>query len=230
MASAPQNKHRKSIQQLQDRTKDLLARIASQEADNASLQKTKAATAAKLRNAHTTLTTTSTSLTSLTVSYAKRLEEKNRLISDNADLELTNSDFRNTIAAQLRTISENETQIRDLQKENRDLMDRLGMLEREMAALKPRVEQLDAEDRTRMRQPRGDQPPQWRSARSTYTGRGGGYRSQYENTRERGNLARAREEDRGSLRTRSRVGGYDRNNANRPPRSASPREGGDGGK
>ncbi|KAF2852924.1 hypothetical protein T440DRAFT_497423 [Plenodomus tracheiphilus IPT5] len=194
LREASQDDRRQSIQQLKDRTQDLLARIALQEADNARLQQTNAAAKANLRDSHTRLTTTTTALTALTVSYARRLDEKNSLIADNADVEQTNATLRNTIADQLRIIRDKEAQVLDLRKENRELHG------------------TDSQSR---------HPP---VGRVTYMGRGEAYRPHYDHGRDGRGFASAREEERGSDWRRGRAGGYERGDAFRPARSASPSE------
>ncbi|KAH9871573.1 hypothetical protein J1614_005828, partial [Plenodomus biglobosus] len=202
---ASSHEHCHSVQQLQDRTKDLLNRIALQEADNAKLQKTKAATKDELRNTHARLNKATTSLATLTVSYAKRLDEKHDFMSQNADLELTNSTCRDTIAARLRIISDNETQIQGLQKENRELMSRLDTLASEMVTLKQRLDQFEVGEIQETRHGDDRQQRHQRAGRGEYMGRGEAYRPRYGGAINRGRSLSARGEERGRSRKRSKA-------------------------
>ncbi|KAI4648410.1 uncharacterized protein J4E79_010032 [Alternaria viburni] len=134
------------------RVPELLARIADQEADNARLQQEKTAAKKMSSDHHTRLTQATKSLGDLTVSYSKRLEEKDALLSENVAIEERDTLTKKEIAKSTREISdmtikiqEMETQIQAYEVENSELQDRVTTLETEAHSLQCHVQDLEFE-------------------------------------------------------------------------------------
>ena len=132
------------------RVPELLARIADQEADNARLQQEKMAAKKMSSDYHTRLTQATKSLGDLTVSYSKRLEEKDALLIENVAIEQRDTLMRKETAKSARDISdmtskilEMEAQIQAYEVENKDLQDRVTALETEAHNLQCHVQDLE---------------------------------------------------------------------------------------
>jgi len=134
------------------RVPELLARIADQEADNARLQQEKTTAKKMASDYHIRLTQATKSLGDLTVSYSKRLEEKDTLLSENVAIEQRDTLMRKETAKSARDISdmtskvqEMEAQIQAYEVENKDLQDRVTTLETEAHSLQCHVQDLEFE-------------------------------------------------------------------------------------
>ncbi|KAI4917721.1 hypothetical protein J4E85_009813 [Alternaria conjuncta] len=134
------------------RVSELLVRIADQEADNARLQQEKTAAKKMSSDYHIRLTQATKSLGDLTVSYSKRLEEKDALLNENVAIEQRDTLIRKDTAKSAREISdmtskiqEMEAQIQAYEVENKDLQDRVTTLETEAHSLQCHVQDLEFE-------------------------------------------------------------------------------------
>ncbi|KAI4698301.1 uncharacterized protein J4E84_001437 [Alternaria hordeiaustralica] len=134
------------------RVSELLVRIADQEADNARLQQEKTAAKKMSSDYHIRLTQATKSLGDLTVSYSKRLEEKDALLNENVAIEQRDTLMRKDTAKSAREISdmtskiqEMEAQIQAYEVENKDLQNRVTTLETEAHSLQCHVQDLEFE-------------------------------------------------------------------------------------
>jgi len=134
------------------RVPELLVRIADQEADNARLQQEKTAAKKMASDYHTRLTQATKSLGILTVSYSKRLEEKDVLLSENVANEQRDTLMRKETAKSAREISDMtskiqkmKAQIQAYEVENSELQGRVTALETEAHNLQCHVQDLEFE-------------------------------------------------------------------------------------
>lgn len=134
------------------RVPELIVRIADQEAENARLQQEKTAAKKMASDYHDRLTQATKSLGDLTVSYSKRLEEKNAVLSENAAIEQRQTLMKKDTARSAREISdmtmkiqEMEAQIQAYEDENTELQCRVTTLETEAHRLQCHIHNLEFE-------------------------------------------------------------------------------------
>jgi septal ring factor EnvC (AmiA/AmiB activator) len=102
------------------------------------------------RDFHGRLTQATQSLTDLTVSYAKRVEEKNAVLNNNVAIEQRQTQMTKQAAKAARDISdmttkiqEMEAQIRAYEIDNAELQDRVSILENESHTLQSQIHDLE---------------------------------------------------------------------------------------
>jgi len=122
----------------------LLARIAQLEADKVELQKATVKAKELARDSHSRYQDANGALANYTVSYAKRLREKDNLIDENTNMEKAQLGLNEQIARYARQVSDMINKAREMDNMNGELQKGIAQLVREKAALQRRVDELEA--------------------------------------------------------------------------------------
>ncbi|RMZ71496.1 hypothetical protein GMOD_00006616 [Pyrenophora seminiperda CCB06] len=185
MSSSPVNQVLTALEMSQqERISQLLERIASLEADKVELQKATIAAKTSAKDTHSRYETAVAGLADCADAYAKRLEEKTKVMNENINLEKVQLALNEQVARHAHQLSdmaraglEMVKRCQELEKMNCGLQQHNVQLEEEKAALQCRVDNLEAlrEERS-AGQAVGQYTPQRYSGGRGSGGRGSGGR------------------------------------------------------
>lgn len=147
----------------------LLARIAQLETDKVELQKATVTAKEVARNSHLRYKDANSALVDYTLSYDKRLDEKQNLMDVNTEMEKAQLALNKQIAESARQVSDMTIKDAEMKKKNGELQSRVEQLEREKAALQRRVDELEAVRREMSAAQDGGRTRRFFGGRESYT-------------------------------------------------------------
>lgn len=222
--STPEDNHGLDVKILQDRIQSLLTQLALQKNDNVKLQHANVKQKEQHCHTHAKLKKTTESLAVVTTSHAKRLSEKDALMSTNLTLERSNWKLRDSNANQLLMIRDSEAQVANLRAENRELRSQVSRLESETKDLKRKLEESEAGGlREKGRGSDGEYRALPNETRE-HTGFGDAYIPYNKQKRANRELRNARGEAKGGAERRNEERDYYKRDRHRAERSMSPKK------